>query len=116
MTISSRTVEGIPHRCPICGKVSSVEPSCPGGDSCCPSCYQWLRWFREHLSRITGIAPERITLSSSFTEDIRTDSLDLVELVMELEGEVEIPIPDAKAERIKTVADAIRYLQKYLKK
>lgn len=113
MIISTRTGEGIPHRCPICNKVSSVEPSYPGGDSCCPSCGQLLWWFRDRLSREAGVVSERITLSSSFAEDIGADSLEIVELVMELEEEFEVTIPDDEAERIKTVADAIRYIQRH---
>jgi acyl carrier protein len=113
MPISSRTPEGIPHRCPVCGKMSAVEPSYPGGDSCCPSCGQLLWWFRDRLSRNAGVAPERITLSSLFTEDIGADSLEIVELVMELEEEFQVTIPDDEAERIKTVADAIRFIKRH---
>jgi acyl carrier protein len=113
MVVSSRTPEGTPHHCPVCGKKSAVEPSYPGGDSCCPNCGQLLWWFRDRLSRDARIAPERITLSTSFTEDIGADSLDIVELVMKLEEEFEITIPDDEAERIKTVADAIRYIEQH---
>jgi acyl carrier protein len=111
MTISSRTPDGIPHRCPVCCQVASVEPSYPGGDSCCPSCGQLLWWFRDHLSQEAGIVPVLITLSSSFLEDLGADSLDMVELVMAVEGEFELTIPDHEAERIKTVADAICYIE-----
>src|SRR5258706_15716900 len=107
MAISSRSPEGIPHRCPVCGRVAAVEPSYPGGDSCCPSCGQLLWRFRDHFSRYAGVAPERITLSSSLIESSGADSLDVVELIMELEEEFEITIPDDEAERIKTVADFI---------
>ena len=116
MVVSSRTPEGTPHRCPVCGKTSAVESSYPDGDSCCPNCGQLLWWFRDRLSRDAGIAPERITLSSSFIEDIGADSLDIVELVMELEEEFEVTIPDDEAERIKTVADAIRYIEQHRRK
>jgi acyl carrier protein len=113
MVVSSRTPEGTPHRCPVCGKKSAVEPSYPGGDSCCPNCGELLWWFRDHLSRHAGVAPERITLSSSFTEAVGADSLDLVELVMEMEEEFDIIIPDDEAKCIKTVADAIRYIEQH---
>jgi acyl carrier protein len=59
------------------------------------------------------VAPERITLSSSFSEAIGADSLDIVELVMELEEEFGVTIPDEEAERIKTVADAIRFIEQH---
>ena len=109
MTISSRTPEGLPHLCPVCGKVANLDPSFPGGDACCPSCGQLLWWFRDHLSRESGIAPESITLSSSLT-DLVSDSLDTVELVMELEEQFDIMIPDDAAERINTIGDTIRYI------
>src|SRR5262245_30822806 len=110
MTISSRTPEGVPHRCSVCGNESAVEPSDPGGDSCCPSCGHLLWWFRDRLGRDSGTVAERIMLSSSFGEDLGLDSLDLAELIMELEDEFDIQVPDDEALRIKTVADAIRYL------
>jgi acyl carrier protein len=113
MTISSRTPEGVPHRCPVCGKMSAVEPSYPAGDSCCPGCGQLLWWFQDRLSHSSGVAPTHIALSSSFTEDLGVDSLEIVELVMELEEEFGVTIPDDEAEQIKTVADAIRYLEQH---
>jgi acyl carrier protein len=116
MTISSRTPEGLPHRCPICGKMSAVEPTYSTGDSCCPTCGQLLWWFQDRLGRDAGVAPERITPYSSFADDIGADSLDIVELVMELEEEFGVSIPDDEAEQIKTVADAIRYIERHRKK
>lgn len=111
MTISSRTPEGEPHGCPVCGKTSAVEPSYPGGDSCCPNCGHLLWWFRDRLHRDIGIAAERITLSSAFADDIGADSLEVVELIMELEEEFGVNISDDAAEQIRTVEDAIRYIQ-----
>ena len=113
MTISSRTPEGIPHECPVCRKVSCVEPSYPGGDACCPSCGHLLWWFRDRISRRTGVAPERISLSSSFTEDIGADSLDVVELIMELEEDFKFAIPDEAYAEIETVGDAIRFIEQH---
>jgi acyl carrier protein len=115
MAISSRTPEGVPHRCPVCGNESAVEPSYPGGDSCCPSRGHLLWWFRDRLGRGAGASPERVTLSSSFAEDPGLDSLDIVELIMELEEEFDIQMPDDEAQRIRTVADAIRYIEQHRK-
>jgi acyl carrier protein len=109
MTISSRTPEGIPHRCSVCGNISSVEPSYPNGDSCCPRCGQLLLWFRDRLSQRWDLPIERISLSSSFAE-LGADSLEVVELVMEIEEEFKITIPKDDAEQIKTIADLILYL------
>src|SRR6266850_5511781 len=62
-----------------------------------------------------GVSKEQVTDSTSFTEDIGADSLDIVELVMELEEEFEITIPDEEAEKIKTVGQAIDYIEAKLK-
>jgi len=59
-----------------------------------------------------GVNKEQVTRSTSFTEDVGADSLDIVELVMELEEEFEITIPDDQAEKIKTVGEAIDYIEK----
>lgn len=58
-----------------------------------------------------GIDEEDITPDASFTDDLGADSLDLVELVMAFEDGFDIEIPDEDAENIKTVADAVNYIQ-----
>jgi acyl carrier protein len=63
-----------------------------------------------------GVNKEQVTRSTSFTEDVGADSLDIVELVMELEEEFEITIPDEEAEKIKTVGEAIDYIEKEIAK
>lgn len=63
-----------------------------------------------------GVSKEQVTRATSFTEDIGADSLDIVELVMELEEEFEITIPDEEAEKIKTVGEAIDYIDNEIKK
>ncbi|WP_176507518.1 MULTISPECIES: acyl carrier protein [Pseudomonas] len=57
-----------------------------------------------------GVKVEAVTLSSSFSEDLGADSLDTVELVMALEEEFEMEIPDDDAETLSTVQDAIDYI------
>ena len=54
---------------------------------------------------------EQVTDATNFVEDIGADSLDIVELVMELEEEFDIQIPDDQAEKIKTVGEAIDYIE-----
>jgi acyl carrier protein len=132
--ISSRTPEGTPNRCSICDTLICIEPSQPQGDAPCPRCGTLL-WFVQtsagvRFYKADAIAPlwERITQilsenlgvnnacisgSTSFQEDIGSDSLDVVELVMELEEEFEITIPDEQAEKIKTVGDALDYIERH---
>jgi len=52
-----------------------------------------------------------VTLGSSFIEDLGADSLDIVELIMALEEEFDIEIPDSEAEKISTVGDAADYIK-----
>ncbi len=58
-----------------------------------------------------GTDKAKITRSTSFIEDLNADSLDTVELVMELEDEFETSIPDDQAEQIKTVGQAIDFIK-----
>ena len=59
-----------------------------------------------------GVNKEQVNRGTSFQEDMGADSLDIVELVMELEEEFEITIPDDQAEKIKTVGEAIDYIER----
>ncbi len=59
-----------------------------------------------------GIEEEKVTPEASFIDDFGTDSLDLVELIMALEDEFNIEIPDNAAEQISTVNDVVEYLKK----
>jgi acyl carrier protein len=61
-----------------------------------------------------GEAKENITPEKSFVEDLGADSLDVVELIMALEEEFGIEIPEEDAEKIKTVGDAINYIKQKL--
>lgn len=58
-----------------------------------------------------GVEESQITLAASFAEDLGADSLDVVELVMALEEEFDIEIPDEDAEKITTVGEAIKYIE-----
>jgi acyl carrier protein len=62
-----------------------------------------------------GVSEEEIKISSSFIEDLGADSLDIVELVMAMEEEFEVEIPDEEAENIKTVQDAVNYINTHKK-
>lgn len=58
-----------------------------------------------------GVSEEQVTLEASFIDDLNADSLDIVELVMELEDAFGLEIPDEDAEKLRTVKDAIEYLR-----
>jgi acyl carrier protein len=62
-----------------------------------------------------GVGEDEIKPESSFIEDLGADSLDIVELVMAMEEEFEVEIPDEEAENIKTVGDAINYINTHKK-
>lgn len=66
---------------------------------------------KEIVIQQLGVEPEKVTLGASFVDDLGADSLDTVELVMALEEEFETEIPDEDAEKIKTISDAIAYVQ-----
>lgn len=72
------------------------------------------------LSQVKSIIAERlsvdeskITDSSSFIEDLGADSLDTVELIMQLEEAFNIQIPDEDAEKISTVGDVVKYIEEH---
>ncbi len=62
-----------------------------------------------------GVDEAEVTSSASFVDDLGADSLDTVELVMAFEEAFEIEIPDEDAEKIRTVADAVDYINKHSK-
>ncbi len=58
-----------------------------------------------------AVDPSEVTAEASFIDDLGADSLDVVELVMAMEEEFDLEIPDEDAEKIETVQDAVDYLQ-----
>lgn len=63
-----------------------------------------------------AVSKDQVSRTTSFVDDIGADSLDIVELIMELEEEFEITIPDDQAEKIKTVGEAVDYIQREIEK
>lgn len=117
VTVSSRAPEGLPSDCPLCGAKTNIEFSDPAHDAPCPSCGHLL-WastllvdaITQRYAGILGTASRAINSDTRFA-DIGADLLDTIELVMELEEEFNISIPEHIAERIQTVRDAVRYIQ-----
>lgn len=71
---------------------------------------------KEIISEQLGVKKEEIKPESSFIDDLGADSLDTVEVVMALEEEFGIEIPDEDAEKITTVGDATKYIEEKLSK
>ena len=67
--------------------------------------------IKEIIADKLSVDPESITLEASFIDDLNADSLDIVELIMALEDELEMEIPDEDVENFKTVGDVVNYVK-----
>ncbi len=70
---------------------------------------------KEIIAEKLSYDKDKITLETSFTEDLGADSLDLVELIMDLEKKFEITIPEDASENIHTVGDVVEYITNHTK-
>lgn len=70
---------------------------------------------REIIAEQLGLDIEKVTLDATFIDDLGADSLDIVELIMSMEEEFGLEIPDEEAEKIRTVQDAIDYIKEHRK-
>lgn len=68
--------------------------------------------IRDSIATQLGIDASQITMESKFIDDLKADSLDIVELIMDLEQEYNVEIPDDELPKIQTVGDLVRYLEK----
>ncbi len=66
---------------------------------------------REIITRQLGIDPESVQMESRLIDDLKADSLDIVELVMDLEQEFDVEIPDEDLPKVQTVADIVNFLE-----
>jgi acyl carrier protein len=114
---------GFPSHCPLCGAETAREFSEPPGDAPCPQCgyllwkaTQQLASLQERFSQLLGVPPESITadtdMSTLVGPQLGADSLDSVELLMELEEELDFHPSEPEREEIKTIGDWIRYVQR----
>ncbi len=69
---------------------------------------------REIIVQKLGVEESQVTPEASFMNDLGADSLDIVELIMEFERSFDLTIEDSDAEQIRTVGDAIRYIEQRL--
>ena len=69
---------------------------------------------REIIADKLSISEDEITMDSSFLEDLNADSLDIVELIMALEDELDMEIPDEDAEGFVTVGDVVKYVKEHV--
>ena len=68
---------------------------------------------KEIIINELGVDPEKVTAEASFVDDLGADSLDTVELVMAFEEEFTLDIPDEDAEQMRTVGEAVAYIEKH---
>jgi acyl carrier protein len=67
--------------------------------------------LRDIIADTLKVDKERVTQDASFTDDLKADSLDLVELIMAFEDEYGVEIPDEEAQNIRTVGQALEYVR-----
>lgn len=70
--------------------------------------------LRRVVSEQLGVDESQVTPDASFEEDLNADSLDLVELIMTLEEQFGIAIPEQDAEKLRTVGDASEYIKEHM--
>ena len=73
-----------------------------------------LEKMKEIIADQLGVSEDEVTLEASFIDDLGADSLDIVELIMALEEEFDIEIPDADAEKVVTVNDVVEYIKEHV--
>jgi acyl carrier protein len=75
-----------------------------------------METLKEIIVEELDVTPEQVTPEARFQEDLGADSLDVVELIMKIEEKFGIEVPDTDAEKIRTVQDAVKYIEEKLKK
>ncbi|AIY84943.1 acyl carrier protein [Clostridium baratii] len=70
--------------------------------------------IQEIIAEKLSVDPSEITQDASFIDDLNADSLDIVELIMALEDELDMEIPDEDVEGFKTVGDVVEYVKNHV--
>ena len=128
MTVSSRTPEGMPSRCALCGAETNIDFSDPvavgqvDADATCPKCGHLL-WASaamvysivKKVEDTLGFGHGKIDADTKIRDVLGADSLDTVELIMALEdeyAEFSVTISDDVAEGLESIGDVVRYLER----
>ncbi len=135
MTETTPAPERAAGQCPLCRAAVALQPTEDYGNAPCPACGKSLWyckqpggiWFHDaakaaqlrervipFVAKQLGADATRITDATSFVEDLAADSLDIVEMVMSLEEEFGVKIPDEEAEKIRTVGQLLNWLLLHL--
>ncbi len=75
----------------------------------------YLAKVKEITAEKLGVDESKVTENASFIDDLGADSLDTVELIMKMEEDFDLDIPDEEAENLKTVNDVVKYIEDKLK-
>ena len=118
MRIGAATSDGEFGNCPFCGAELQIAFSRPFGEAVCPRCGKLL-WeesvlvdrLLQSIAQHLGMAANRLQTSQPLRE-LGADSLDQVELIMELEEEFGLRIPDDEAAQMESLDDLLRWLRK----
>lgn len=71
--------------------------------------------IRDIICEVLSVEPEEVTLQTAIVDDLGADSLDVFQIIMAIEEEYDIEIPQEEAEKIKTVGDAVEAIRAFLK-
>lgn len=71
--------------------------------------------IRDIICEVLNIEPDEVTMSTAIVDDLGADSLDVFQIIMAIEEEYEIEIPQEEAEKLKTVGDAVEAIKEFVK-
>ena len=94
-------------------KIKNIE-NLRGGELEAMSSEEILEKVKNIIVEQLGVSESSITMEASFIDDLGADSLDIVELIMALEEEFDMEIPDSDAEKVVTVKDVVDYIKEHV--